>query len=147
MHFPHGNYFPDLTHLFDSRTVTRSRLEAPSRIIERSSHRARSCSHGSERGGLYLGLETRTSTRAQISTGSDLRRNTEDQSQVNPSPTTLTATPTATDTATLPVTENAASSGDGPRSASSVEQVQTDVTDASTERDTLIGNVNEYKGG
>lgn len=90
-------------------------------------------------------MEIGTTARAQVSTDSDIAGNIEEQNQNCPSPTMHIATPTPTEIAAPQDIENLPTSCEAQRLEVSAEQVQADVTAVRMERDSVIGEVNEYK--
>lgn len=90
-------------------------------------------------------MQIRITGRSQVSPGSDITGNPEEQRQELPSPTMPTASTTTPDIAAPLNMANVASLYEAPQSELSVEQVETDITAVLTEMDTLIGKVNDYK--
>lgn len=125
----------------DSPTNTRGRPAVASQRLERPNHRGRTGTGENE--GRGRGMEIGTTTRAQLSTGSDMPWNPKEQSKHDSSPTMPTATRTPDGIAPPLDTANVATRSEVRRSEISVQQVETDLTAVRTEMDTLIGKGND----
>lgn len=83
--------------------------------------------------------------RAPVAPGSEMSSNPEGQRHFNRRQTEPTARAATRNIQTTTITEETATTAEAPRLEASVVQVQTDLTFVLTERDELIGMLNDYE--